>query len=232
MAVSDEDLHSVGEDKPRKVWWYRTSRVFSAFLIICNLVSDWLQVSDMDDLIGNVQDAIQDSFSKEICLKTVKEEDKYAAKLFLYFTIAGTVLAVGQLVNVIYQIVQNHRLSADDKIQVYIDERTEVFFVNVFVEFPQSFLLCKMEKNLPIKCVQCGITINSKKFWRFMNGIASLASSFWRFMTHVNVSSDGFKCSCSSSCEKCAQRFGKCIKGCLLGCIKCLCPCCSCCCYK
>ena len=214
MAVSN----AADEDKSRKVWWYTASRVFSDILIICNLVSDWLQVSDMDDLIGNVQDAIQDSFSKEICLKTVKEEDKYAAKLFLYFTIAGTVLAVGQLINIIYQIVQNHRLSADEKIPEYVDERTEVFFVNAFVEFPQSFLVCRIEKNLPVSCVQCGITINFKKFWRFMNGIASLASSFWRYLTHVNVSSDGLKCSCSSLC-------GNCIKDCL----KCLCPCCCCC---
>ncbi|XP_022335985.2 uncharacterized protein LOC111132466 [Crassostrea virginica] len=222
------------EIKPRKIWWYTTSRVFSALLIICNLVSDWLQAEGFDDPVSDAQDTIKDQLSGGNCTETTGKKKQNAANLFLYFTIAGTVLAVGQLINIIYQIVQNHRLPADIKIPEYVDERTEVFFVNVFVEFPQSVILCRLEKNTPVQCLQCGITINSKKLWRFLNGLVSLASSFWRFLTHVNISSSrgrGSKCSCSSVFDKCAQRLGKCIKGCLLGCIKCLCPCCCCCIY-
>ncbi|XP_078336977.1 uncharacterized protein LOC144626574 [Crassostrea virginica] len=212
------------DQKPRKVWWYTTSRVFSALLIICSLVSDWLQAKGLNDPINDAQDTIKDLFLRKICTETTGEKDQNAAKQFLYFTIAGTVLAVGQLVNIIYQIVQNHRLPADVKIPEYVDERTEVFFVNVFVEIPQSIILCRLEKNTPDHCLECGITINSKKFWRFLNGLVPLASSFWRFLTHVNFSSDSSKCSCSGMCKKCTQR----IKDCFLGCIKCWCPCCFC----
>mgnify|MGYP003692022201 CR=1 FL=1 len=211
------------EKKPRKIWWYTTSRVFSAILIICNLVSDWLQESDMDDPISDFKD------STKVKVKECPAGAEDAAKQYLYFTIAGTVLAAGQLVNIIYQIVQNHRLPAEDKIPEYVDERTEVFLVNAFVEFPQNFLICRWEKNVPTTCVECGISLNSKKMKRFMNGFVSLASSFWRFLTHVNVSSDGSKCSCAGMFAKCGERLGKCIKSCCMGCLKFLCPCCSCC---
>ncbi|XP_062582889.1 uncharacterized protein LOC134244652 [Saccostrea cucullata] len=46
------------EKKPRKVWWYTTCRVFSAVLIILNLVSDWLQYSDMSDPVGDIKEIL------------------------------------------------------------------------------------------------------------------------------------------------------------------------------
>ncbi|XP_011432677.3 uncharacterized protein [Magallana gigas] len=212
------------EKKPRKVWWYTTSRVFSAALIITSLVSDWLEYSDMNDAIGDVKDKVGDSFKQEFCSKEPNEDE---TKQFLYFTIAGTVLAALQLANIIYQIVQNHRLPPDTDIRDWLDERTEVFLVNAFVKFPQSFLIHRYESNI---CLKCGTEINPKKIKGLFNGISSMASSIWRYLTYVKVSAgSGGSCSCSSLFEKCAARCGKCIKGCLLGCIKCLCPCCCCC---
>lgn len=212
------------EKKPRKVWWYTTSRVFSAGLIIISLVSDWLEYSDMNDAIGDVGDKVTGSFTKEVCTKKPKEDE---TKQFLYFTIAGTVLAALQLANIIYQIVQNHRLSPDADLKDWLDERTEVFLVNAFVKFPQSFLIHRYEENI---CLKCGTEISPKKIKGLFNGISSLASSIWRYLTYVKVSTgSGGSCSCSSLFEKCAARCGKCIKGCLLSCIKCLCPCCCCC---
>ncbi|XP_034337891.2 uncharacterized protein [Magallana gigas] len=202
------------EKKPRKVWWYTTSRVFSAVLIIISLVSDWLQYLEMDDPIGEVQEKVKDTFMSKKC---TKESTKDTASQFLYFTIAGTVLAALQLANIIYQIVQNHRTPIDTDIKDYIDERTEVFLVNMFVKFPQTFLIHRNEVNL---CLGCG-TGNSKQLKGFLNGFSSLASSIWRYVTHLKVST----CSCSDMCKRCTTRCGLRIKNCLLGCIRCLCRC-------
>ncbi|XP_052717787.1 uncharacterized protein LOC128189981 [Crassostrea angulata] len=210
------------EKKPRKRWWYTTSRVFSAVLIISSLVSDWLQYSDMDDPITYVKDKLSGKRVKIACSGELREDIK---KQFLYFTITGTVLAALQLANIIYQIVQNHRVPIDTDITDYIDERTEVFLVNAFVKFPQTFLIYRYEENICLS-VTCGL--DRKKIKGILNGLSALASTVWRYLTHVKVSA-GNSCSCSNICERCAARCGNCIKSCLLGCIKCLCPCCCCC---
>lgn len=208
------------EKKPRKRWWYTTSRVFSALLIISSLVSDWLEYSDMDDPIGEAKETIKKFTQTNNCNSKQREDTK---KQFLYFTITGTVLAALQLANIFYQIVQNHRLPIDTDITDYLDERTEVFLVNAFVKFPQTFLIHRYEETL---CFKCGL--NLKKVRGILHGLSSLASTAWRYLTHVKVSA-GNSCSCSNLCERCAARCGNCIKSCLLGCIKCLCPCCCCC---
>ena len=70
------------EIKPRKIWWYTTSRVFSALLIICNLVSDWLQVEGFDDPVSDAQDTIKDQLSGGNCTETTGEKKQNAANLF------------------------------------------------------------------------------------------------------------------------------------------------------
>jgi hypothetical protein len=215
------------EIKPRKVWWYTTCRVFSAILIILNIVSDWLQYSDISNISDTIHD-VEELFKTKVKVCFHNEE---LGEQYMYFTIAGTVMAVLQLVNIIYQIVQNHRLKPQDQIPSYLDERTEVFLLNAFVRIPQNFILHRLEKD----CVQCGISWDAKTIKRFLNGLSALLSSVWRFLTNLKVSASDTKCtiSCSEICAKCGKCFGDCLKDCLTecfrDCIKCLCPCCCCC---
>lgn len=224
----DRSSQQEEEKKPRKVWWYTTCRVFSAILIILNLVSDWLQYSDMNDYLKLVQmkKSLPDKNAK-YCIS--EDTGEGITEQFMYFTIAGTLLALLQLANIIYQIVQNHRLEPDDEIRNYLDERTEVFLVNAFVRIPQNFLLHRLEKN----CIECGISWNSKIIKRFLNGLSALLSSVWRYLTNLKVSSgkSKTKCtfSCSELCGKCTECCGDCFKDCFKGCFKCICPCCCCC---
>uniref|UniRef100_A0A8W8JY93 Uncharacterized protein n=1 Tax=Magallana gigas TaxID=29159 RepID=A0A8W8JY93_MAGGI len=171
---------------------------------------------------GSQEDKEEKKPRKIACSGEPREDIK---KQYLYFTITGTVLAALQLANIIYQIVQNHRVPIDTDITDYIDERTEVFLVNAFVKFPQTFLIYRYEENICLS-VTCGL--DRKKIKGILNGLSALASTVWRYLTHVKVSA-GNSCSCSNVCERCAARCGNCIKSCLLGCIKCLCPCCCCC---
>lgn len=132
---------------------------------------------------------------------------------------------------IIYQIVQNHRLPPDTDIRDWLDERTEVFLVNAFVKFPQTFLIHRHEENI---CFKCGTEISPKKIKSLLNGLSSIVSSIWRYLTHVKVSTGtSSSCcnsfSCSKMCERCDTRCRNCLKSCLLDCIKCICPCCCCC---
>ncbi|XP_034337893.2 uncharacterized protein [Magallana gigas] len=214
-----DDQEEKEEKKPRKVWFYTTSRVFSALLIISSLVSDWLEYSDMDAPNGVAKETNKTSTRSEACSDKSRED---ITKQFLYFTIAGTVLAALQLANIIYQIVENHRSLPDKEIRDWLDERTEVFLVNAFVEFPQIFLIHRYEAYL---CLDNTCELDIKKVRRILNGFSSLASTVWRYLTHVKVSA-GSSCSCSNMCKRCAACCGNCIKSCLWSCIKCICPCC------
>ncbi|XP_052717786.1 uncharacterized protein LOC128189980 [Crassostrea angulata] len=210
----------VEEKKPRKRWWYTTSRVFSVLLIFCSVVLDWLQFFEMQDLIINelhhaLKDPLGHTFfdtftSKNCTVKPKRDEANY----FWYLTVAGTVLAGLQFANIIYQIIQNHRLPIDTDITNCFEERTEVFLVNMFIKFPQLILIDRFEVNL---CLVCDIG-PSIKLKGLLNGLSSLASTVWRHLTHFKT------CSCSKMCEKCAAGCGNCVKNCLFGCIKSLCP--------
>lgn len=183
----------------------------------------------MSDPIGDAKQEVKNNI-KEVCIKNIKANEA-TSEQFLYFTIAGTVLAALQLANIIYQIVQNHRLPPDTDIRDWLDERTEVFLVIAFVKFPQTFLIHRHEENI---CFKCGTEISPKKIKSLLNGLSSIVSSIWRYLTHVKVSTGtSSSCcnsfSCSKMCERCDTRCRNCLKSCLLDCIKCICPCCCCC---
>ncbi|XP_062573532.1 uncharacterized protein LOC134235417 [Saccostrea cucullata] len=202
--------------KPRNVWWYTVCRVFSAILIILNVTFDWIEFTDMEDPIED-----NDKYCKE------EFDSGEVANQFLYVCIAGTILAILQMVNIVYQIVQNHRLDPTEEIPNHLDERTEVFLVTTFIEIPQNFLLFRYEKLL---CLKCEVEWDSKTSKRFMNGLVDCLSSIWRYITNIKVSagekSDGC---CRNPCQKCGDCFGNCIKKFCNGLLKCLCPCCCCC---
>ncbi|XP_062573533.1 uncharacterized protein LOC134235418 [Saccostrea cucullata] len=202
--------------KPRNVWWYTGCRVFSAILIILDLTFDWIEYTDMEDPIEDDSNCQKQEFDSED-----------VANQFLYVCIAGTILAILQMVNIVYQIVQNHRLHPTEEIPNHLDERTEVFLVTTFIEIPQNFLLFRYEKLL---CLDCEVEWDSKTIKRFMNGLVACLSSIWRYITNIKVSagdkSDGC---CRNPCQKCGDCFGNCIKKFCNGLLKCLCPCCCCC---
>ncbi|XP_061196773.1 uncharacterized protein LOC133205046 [Saccostrea echinata] len=208
--------------KPRKVWWYTVCRVVSAILIILNVTSDWLQYADMEDPIENTKNAL--GITVNNCTNS---QELVSGDVANHFTIAGTVIAFLQVVNIVYQIVQNHRLDPIVAIPDHLDERTEVFLVTTFIEIPQNFLLFRYEKTI---CLECGVKWDSN-IKRFVNGLVAWLSSIWRYITNVKVSSDKKKnggC-CKNPCQKCADCCGNCIKKFCTGLLKCLCPCCCCC---
>lgn len=151
-----EDQEENEDKKPRMVWWYTTSRIFSVLLIIKSLVSDWLQYWDMSDPVDDAKEEMKNSFTMDVCIKKNKANEA-VAELFLYFTIAGTVLAALQFANIIYQIVQNNRLPPDTDIIDWLDEQTEL--VNAFVKLPQTFLIHLHEESI---CFKCGTEISPK----------------------------------------------------------------------
>ena len=71
-----------GEIKPQKIWWYTTSRVFSALLIICNLVSDWLQAEHFDDPINDAQNMINIQFQENFAWKRLQRKHKMQQNSF------------------------------------------------------------------------------------------------------------------------------------------------------
>ncbi|XP_062622266.1 uncharacterized protein LOC134283804 isoform X1 [Saccostrea cucullata] len=228
QVYSNQQQTDITEEppKPRKVWWYTVCRVFSAILIILNVTSDWLQYADMEDPIENTKNTLKITVND--CPNSQEFDSGEVANQYLYFTIAGTALAFLQMVNIVYQIIQNHRLDPTKEIPNHLDERTEVFLVTTFVEIPQNFLLFRYEKLI---CLECVVEWDSKNIKRLINGLVAWVSSIWRYITNVKVTSGNKKnggC-CTNPCQKCGDRCGNCIKKFCSGLLECLCPCCCCC---
>ncbi|CAC5382563.1 unnamed protein product [Mytilus coruscus] len=221
------------------------TRVCSAVLVIADCVFDWMQYNDMKtplDIVSDFSDF--KSLIQQSDIECTSKED--VAEKYKYFTIAGTVLSVIQLANIIFQIYSEVKFMKEkkqvvegndstqkklkDKIMKYpkkiLDGRTETLYSVLFIEIPQGLLLLRYQD----ACVSsCGKTLKgkhlSRRIWSAVNGGIALLNNAFRYL------------SCSLMCEEeveddgkpgcCSGAGGKCI-GCLRFLFKCLCPCLCC----
>ncbi|VDI69666.1 Hypothetical predicted protein [Mytilus galloprovincialis] len=222
------------------------TRVCSAILVITDCVLDWMQSNDMttpSDIISDISG--YNGFTPQPIKECTSRED--IAEKYKYFTIAGTVLSVIQLANIIFQIYSEVQFMREkkqavegndstqkkmrDKILKYpkklLDGRTETLYSVLFIEIPQGLLLLRYQD----ACVSlCSKDLKgkhlSKRIWSAANGGIALLNNAFRYLT------------CSLMCEEEVEEDdkpgccsggggGKCV-GCIRCLFKCLCPCLCC----
>ncbi|CAC5382561.1 unnamed protein product [Mytilus coruscus] len=207
------------------------TRICSAILIVLDCVSDWMQYYDikppLEDLVGSNENSETDCVNKDDIV------NKY-----MYFTIAGTVLSMVQLANIIFQIYcevlfRRERKTGegsdektfgeklDEKMKYpkkLLDGRTETFYSMLFIEIPQGLILLGYENACVSSCVVTNKNMK-KRITAAVNGGMALLNNAFRFLT------------CSNLCEETVVDDGndksKCV-GCLRSIFKCLCPCLCC----
>ena len=162
---------------------------------------------------------------------TCTEMDDVTQK-YMYFTIAGTVLSVIQLANIIFQVYCEIRFRKETKEDIdrkmkypkkLLDGRTETFYSLLFIEIPQAILLLRYQNVCLPGCDRDFLKKKKhlkKRIIAVVNGGLALLSNAWRYIT-----SEAF-------CEESTESKGKgCCKGngnCGRTCFKCCCPCCCC----
>ncbi|XP_052100172.1 cell death abnormality protein 1-like [Mytilus californianus] len=150
---------------------------------------------------------------------------------FMYFTIAGTVLSLIQLANIIFQIYseveylkKKKQVSEDNDgtPKKILDGRTETLYSVLFIEIPQGILLLRyQEACLPsysktLKCKRL-----KRRIWAAVNGGIALLNNAFRYITcseccEEDVEDDNSTCGCCSVARgKCLDCFsgarGKCV---------------------
>ncbi|CAG2229714.1 unnamed protein product [Mytilus edulis] len=100
------------------------TRVCSAILVITDCVLDWMQSNDMttpSDIISDISG--YNGFTPQPIKECTSRED--IAEKYKYFTIAGTVLSVIQLANIIFQIYSEVQFMREKKQAVEGNDSTQ-----------------------------------------------------------------------------------------------------------
>lgn len=223
------------------------TRIVSALFIVMDSVSDWMQWFDMKDPPLYVNGTSKFDNSGKNCTDI---ED--IAHNYMYFTIAGTAIALIQISNIIYQIrgeivfkenqeKKNLRnlekrkgiLSYPKK---FLDGRTETLYKLILIEIPQAILLLRYQ-NVCLPSCNTDVFHDEKHLKRritaVINGGMAMISNIWRYITSATCCEESTlmtqtvqkkkKSSCCSCCSCCCPTECS-----LKGCMRCLCPCCCC----
>ncbi|XP_063431683.1 uncharacterized protein LOC134714371, partial [Mytilus trossulus] len=179
------------------------TRVCSAVFIIADCVFDWMQYTDMTTPPEFFAEIGSNFLRLPKTDKHCTSKDDVAEK-YMYFTIAGTVLTVIQLANIIFQIYSEVKYmkekteAGDDndnkqkkpmaKIMKYpkklLDGRTETLYSVLFIEIPQGLLLLRYQN---VCLPSCANPLNSKKGTRrirnIVNGGLAILNNAFRYWT-------------------------------------------------
>ncbi|XP_062576866.1 uncharacterized protein LOC134238756 [Saccostrea cucullata] len=188
------------------------SKILSAVLIITNVVLDWMQYMSMDDSVernATTNVSSKPNPTKECVDGSEKDE---LTKKFMYFSIAGSFLALLQIINIIIQIKGK---SKKDNKNHGLNGKAEVFFVTILIEIPQNYMLLRYEDI----CINtCDTGWDLKKIMRFANGLSSVISALWRYITSISLPRSkewGDSCCCCGSLDNYSSNCGKFCKGCI-----------------
>ncbi|VDI69668.1 Hypothetical predicted protein [Mytilus galloprovincialis] len=218
------------------------TRVCSAVFIIADCVFDWMQYTDMTTPPEFFADIESNFLRFPKTDKHCTSKDDVAEK-YMYFTIAGTVLTVIQLANIIFQIYSEVKYMKEktgagddndsnqkkpmDKIMKYpkklLDGRTETLYSVLFIEIPQGLLLLRYQN---VCLPSCAKTLSSKTVTRrtknIVNGGIAILNNAFRYVTCTKTIEESVEDDTS-----CCGGGGKCV-GFLRCLFKCACPCLCC----
>ncbi|XP_061179467.1 uncharacterized protein LOC133188103 [Saccostrea echinata] len=144
MGVPDIQEPEAEEPQPRIWQFYAATRIFSLTLILGSLITGWITYSLMP---------AEKKFLNNEC----KAED--LKRRFMIIQVIGTVIALGQLVNICYQLKVN--TAEKYKIQEplnYVDGRSEVLFILLLVFIPQLTIMTDFD-------TKCRLNTTSTTRW-------------------------------------------------------------------
>lgn len=246
------------DDKPRKIPRSATrvilTRIVAAIFILFDCGSDWYQYFQMHNNQSDAPDHYNMSGYKNItnskivrisnCTDTEDITSKY-----MYFSIAGSVIALIQVINIIYQIrcevLHRKNKSKEPNTRMgakFLDGKTESFYNVLLIEFPQAVLLL-LYQNACFSICDIDFSQNKKSLKKRLfaagSGSVAVVSNCWRYFTSLRCCDDDQKPSkksgggsCCGACCKCCCKYCCC---CCYACFKsvksCI-DCCFCCCMK
>ncbi|XP_063431826.1 uncharacterized protein LOC134714474 isoform X2 [Mytilus trossulus] len=152
-------------------------------------------------------------------------------EIFMYFTIAGTVLSLIQLANIIFQIyseveyLKKKKQFSEDNEETpkkILDGRTETLYSVLFIEIPQGILLlmyqdaCLPSVGKTLKCKRL-----KQRTWAVVNGGIALLNNAFRYITCSKCCEEDIEDSTCGWCRVACGKYMDCISSAREKCVVC-----------